>query len=67
MDEDYKGYHIQSVPRHLLPDSNRWTAHVLINWTVCSREQFRDFDVKRGFATREDVELIGLIRKEVDR
>jgi hypothetical protein len=23
MDEDYKGHHIQSVPRHLLPDSNR--------------------------------------------
>ena len=61
MDEDYKGHHIQSVPRHLLPDSNRWTAHVVINWTVRSREQFREFDVKRGFATQEDAELGGLI------
>jgi hypothetical protein len=61
MDEDYKGHHIQSVPRHLLPDSNRWTAHVVINWTVRSRKQFREFDVKRGFATQEDAELGGLI------
>src|SRR6266566_6856121 len=61
MDEDYKGHHIQSVPRHLLPDSNRWTAHVVINWTARSREQFREFDVKRGFATQEDAEMGGLI------
>ena len=68
MDEDYKGHHIQSVPRHLLPDSNRWTAHVVINWHVRSREQFREFDVKRGFATQEDAEVGGVdIRKEVDR
>jgi hypothetical protein len=60
MDEDYKGHHIQSVPRHLLPDSNRWTAHVVINWTVRSREQFREFDVKRGFATQEEAEREGL-------
>ena len=60
MDEDYKGHHIRSVPRHLLPDSNRWTAHVVINWTVRSREQFREFDVKRGFATQEEAELGGL-------
>jgi hypothetical protein len=60
MDEDYKGHHIQSVPRHL-PDSSRWTAHVVINWTIRSREQFREFDVKRGFATQEDAELGGLI------
>ena len=33
-----------------------------------SREEFRQFDVKRGFATQEDAELGGLnIRKEVDR
>ncbi len=60
MDEDYKGHHIQSVPRHLLPDSNRWTAHVVINWNIRSREEFREFDVKRGFATQEDAELGGL-------
>jgi hypothetical protein len=67
MDEDYKGHHIQSVPRHL-PDSNRWSSHVVINWTVRSREQFRQFDVKRGFATQEDAELGGLIfaRKWID-
>jgi hypothetical protein len=59
MDEDYKGHHIQSVPKHL-PDSNRWTAHVVINWTVRSREVFRRFDVKRGFATQEDAEQGGL-------
>jgi hypothetical protein len=29
MDEDYKGHHIRSVPRHL-PESNRWTSHVVI-------------------------------------
>jgi len=38
MDEDYKGHHIQSVPRQL-SDSRRWTAHVLINWTERSREE----------------------------
>ena len=56
----YKGHHIQSVPRHLLPDSERWTAQVLINWTDGSRKQFRQFDVKRGFATEEEAELEGL-------
>ena len=56
MDDVYKGHHIQSVPKHLLPDSNRWTAHVVINWAVRSREQFREFDVKRGFATQEEAE-----------
>ena len=59
MDEDYKGHHIQSVPRHL-PDSGRWTAHVVINWTVRFREEFREFEVKRGFATQEDAERGGL-------
>ena len=54
MDEDYKGHHIQSVPRHLLPDSERWTAQVIINWTDGRRKQFRRFDVKRGFATEEE-------------
>jgi hypothetical protein len=61
MDEDYKGHHIQSVPRHLLPDSDRWTAQVLINWTEGPRKQFRRFDVKRGFATEEEAEREGLI------
>ena len=68
MDEDYKGHHIQSVPRHLLPDSERWTAQVLINWTDGRRKQFRRFDVKRGFATEEEAELAGLTfaRKWID-
>jgi hypothetical protein len=60
MDEDYKGHHIQSIPRQL-PDSRRWTAHVVINWTAGSREEFRQFDVKLGFAAQEDAELGGLI------
>jgi hypothetical protein len=60
MDEDYKGHHIQSLPRHLLPDSNRWTVHVVINWMARSREQFREFEVKRGFATQEEAEREGL-------
>ena len=60
MDEDYKGHHIQSVPRHLLPDSERWTAQVLINWTDVYRKHFRRFDVKRGFATQEEAEREGL-------
>jgi hypothetical protein len=59
MDEDYKGHHIRSVPRHL-PDSNRWTAHVVINWTG-SRKEIRQFEVKRGFATQEEAEREGLI------
>ena len=54
MDEDYKGHHIQSVPRHLLPDSERWTAHVVINWTAGSRKEIRQFEIKRGFATQEE-------------
>jgi hypothetical protein len=58
MDEDYKGHHSQS-------DISFPTAIVgpptLSNWTVRSREQFREFDVKRGFATQEDAELGGLI------
>jgi hypothetical protein len=60
MDEDYKGHHIQSVPRHLLPDSDRWTAQVLVNWTDGRHEQSRRFDVKRGFATQEEAEEAGL-------
>jgi hypothetical protein len=60
MDEDYKGHHIQSVPRHLLPDSERWVAQVLINWTDGTRKQFRRFDVKRGFATQGEAEQAGL-------
>ena len=68
MNEDYRGHHIQSVPRHLLPDSERWTAQVLINWTDGRRKQFRRFDVKRGFATEEEAELAGLTfaRKWID-
>ena len=60
MDEDYKGHHIQSVPRQL-PDSRRWTSHVVINWIAGSREQFRQFEIKRGFATQEEGEREGLI------
>jgi hypothetical protein len=59
MDEDYKGHHIRSVPRQL-PESRRWTAHVVINWTVRSREEFRQFEIKRGFATQEEAEREGL-------
>jgi hypothetical protein len=59
MDEDYKGHHIRSVPRHL-PESNRWTSHVVINWTARSREESRQFEVKRGFATQEEAEGEGL-------
>ena len=67
MDDDYKGYHIQSVPRQL-PESGRWTAHVVINWTVGSRVELRQFEVERGFATQEETEMGGVnIRKKVDR
>ena len=59
MDEDYKGHHIRSVPRQL-PESGRWTAHVVINWTAGSREEIRQFEVKRGFATQEEAEREGL-------
>jgi hypothetical protein len=59
MDEDYKGHHIKSIPRQL-PDSHRWTAHVVINWTAGSHEEVRQFDVKRGFATEEDAEQGGI-------
>jgi hypothetical protein len=60
MDEDYKGHHIRSVPRQLL-ESGRWTSHVVINCTERSREEFRQFEVKRGFATQEEAEREGLI------
>jgi hypothetical protein len=68
MEEDYKGHHIQSVPRHLLPDSERWTTQVLISWTDRRSKQFRRFDVKRGFATQEEAEREELIfgRKWID-
>jgi hypothetical protein len=59
MDEDYKGHHIHSTPRYL-PDSGRWSAHVVINWTAGPREEFRQFDVKRGFATEEDAAQAGV-------
>ena len=59
MDADYKGHHIKSVARYL-PDSDRWTAHVVINWTDRSHERFSQFDVKRGFATEEEAEQAGL-------
>jgi len=60
MDEDYKGHHIQSVPRQL-PDSGHWTAHVVINRTVGSRVQLRQFEIEHGFATQEEAETGGLI------
>jgi hypothetical protein len=59
MDEDYKGYHIRSVPRQL-PDSRRWTSHVVLNWTDGSRQVQTVFEVKRGFATQEEAEREGL-------
>ena len=59
MEEDYKGHRIRSVPRHLA-ESNRWTSHVVIEWTARSREEFRQFEVKRGFATEEEAEREGL-------
>jgi hypothetical protein len=60
--------YVLSVSRHILPDRNRWTAHVVINWTARSSEEFRQFDVKRGFATQEDAEQAGLAfaRKWID-
>jgi len=67
MHEDYNGHHIQSVPRQL-PDSNHWSSHVVINWTAGSREEFRQFDVKRGFATQEEAERerLGFAKKWID-
>lgn len=59
MDEDYKGHHLKSTARYL-PDSNRWSAHVVINWTAGARKESRQLDVKRGFATEEDAEQAGL-------
>jgi hypothetical protein len=59
MDENYKGHHIWSVPRHL-PESRRWTSHVVINWTDGSRQVQTVFEVKRGFATQEEAEREGL-------
>jgi hypothetical protein len=59
LDEDYKGHHIRSVPRQL-PESRRWTSHVVINWTAGAREQFRQFEIKRGFAIQEEAEREGL-------
>jgi hypothetical protein len=59
MGEDYKGHHIQSTARQL-PDSNRWTAHVVINWTRGSHKEFRQFEVGRGFATQEDAAQAGV-------
>jgi hypothetical protein len=59
MDAEYKGHHIRSVPRQL-PESNRWTSHVVINWTARSREESWQFEVKRGFATQEEAEREGL-------
>jgi len=52
-------HHIRSVPRHLA-DSNRWTSHVVINWTDGSRQVQTVFEVKRGFATQEEAEREGL-------
>jgi hypothetical protein len=60
MEQDYKGHHIKSLTRHL-PDSDRWTAHAIISWTDGLHEQFRQFDVKRGFATEEEAGEAGVI------
>jgi hypothetical protein len=57
--ENYKGHHIWSVPRQL-PDSRRWTSHVVINWTDGSRQVQAVFEVKRGFAIQEEAEREGL-------
>jgi hypothetical protein len=54
-----KEHHIQSVPRQL-PDSHRWTSYVVITWTAGSRDVFRQFEVKHGFATQEQAERQGL-------
>jgi hypothetical protein len=59
MDENYKGYHIQSKPKKL-PDSGRWTPYVSIDGTNGPREQLRRFWIKRGFATEEDAAKAGL-------
>jgi hypothetical protein len=59
MDENYKGYHIESKPKKL-PDSGRWTPYVSINGTNGRREQLVRFSIKRGFATEEDAAQAGL-------
>jgi hypothetical protein len=59
MDEDYKGHHIKSTagPIH---ESGRWVPHLVINWIAGSREESREFDLKRGFATEQDAEEAGV-------
>jgi hypothetical protein len=47
------------VPRQL-PDSRRWTSHVVINRTDVSRQVQTVFEVKLGFATHEEAEREGL-------
>jgi hypothetical protein len=59
LDENYKGYHIESKPKKL-PDSGRWTPYVSIYGTNGPREQLRRFSIKRGFATEEDAAQAGL-------
>ena len=58
MDENYKGYHIESKPKKL-PDSGRWTPYFSIDGTNGPRER-RRFSIKRGFATEEDAAQAGL-------
>jgi hypothetical protein len=59
VDEDYKGHHIHSRARPIL-ESGRWIPHIVINWTAGSREEFRQFDMKRGFATEQEAEEAGV-------
>jgi hypothetical protein len=49
----YKEHQIESHPR-CLPDSHRWTANVVINWTIGPRQNTREFDLRRGYATEQE-------------
>jgi hypothetical protein len=46
----YKEHRIEAFTRRL-PDSNRWTAYVVVTWNP---QESKQFDIRRGFATEED-------------
>jgi hypothetical protein len=55
----YKDHHIRSTARPIL-ESGRWVPHVTITWTSGSREEIREFDVKRGFENENEAEQAGV-------
>jgi hypothetical protein len=59
MKQIYKEHRIQSLPKRL-PDSNRWTAYVVIHWTSGSSQNSREFDIRQGFATEEEASKAAL-------